>query len=232
MNAAPEAADAPAALGRRDPVRRPPRRRLAGFTLVEVLVALAVTGLTLSALGWLTSGARRLEARVGAGAAAREEVMAAERVFRAVVEAAMPDVRRDRPEGPVGTADTLALFSRGPAILMLDRPQPLTFRTVAADGGVSLRLAWQDPMSGAEREEPVLDGATAVSFAYFGGREGIPAGWRAQWDWPQVLPKGILMRIDMPGLGPPVEIVVRAYPELPAACLAMPQEPACRKGLE
>lgn len=209
--------------------RRPARAR-AGFTLVEVLVAVAVAGLAVSAVAGLTATTRRLEARAGGEAAARESLLAAATVMRAVVGNALPDVRADRGEAPPGTPTSLTLLTRGPAILLFDRPRPMTLAVVAAGETADLVLAWADAETGETRREVVLEGARALTFAYFGGRGGAPAAWQGGWRWPRLLPKGVLLRVDLPALGPPVDIVVRTTAELPQACLAMPHEPACRRG--
>ena len=180
--------------------RRPAR---AGFTLVEVLVAVAVAGVAVAAV---------------AG------------VMRDVVGGALPDVRADRGEALPGTPTSLTLLTRGPAILLFDRPRPMTLQIVQAGETADLVLAWADAETGEARREVVLEGARGLTFAYFGGRGAAPAVWQGGWRWPRLLPKGVLLRVDLPALGPPVDIVVRTTAELPQACLAMPHEPACRRG--
>ncbi len=174
-----------------------PAPRRAGFSLVEVLVALVLVGLIVSAAAAATSAMRRIEVRVDGAAEAREAIVAAERVFRAVVAGAFPEPP-GAPSVGAGAADRLTLTSRGPAILALDRPWPMTLAIVperrlaefAEDGAagvddvatgaeepMALVLVWRDPGSGAVRREVVLSGARALRFFIFD--DGVrPAGLR------------------------------------------------------
>jgi prepilin-type N-terminal cleavage/methylation domain-containing protein len=261
----------------------------AGFSLVEVLVGLAIIGLIVSAAAATTGVMRRVETRVEDEATAREAVVAAERVFRAVVAGAFPEP----PGAPAvggGAADRLTLASRGPAILTLDRPWPMTLAIVperrlaefkgeaaasgpafvggvdgdsggdgaaplgdaaASDDGVALVLVWRDPASGSVRREVVLAGARALRLFYFddgvrpaglrsaatvggtapseAGGEAAGAGWRSSWMRPAVLPRAVLLRVDLPALGAPVDLAVRTVPTLPDACLLLPHVPACAR---
>jgi prepilin-type N-terminal cleavage/methylation domain-containing protein len=171
--------------------------RLAGFSLVEVLVALVLVGLIVSAAAAATGAMRRIEVRVDGAAEAREAIVAAERVFRAVVAGAFPEPP-GAPSVGAGAADRLTLTSRGPAILALDRPWPMTLAIVperrlaefAEDGAagvdgvatddaepMALVLVWRDPDSGAVRREVVLSGARGLRFFFFD--DGVrPAGLR------------------------------------------------------
>lgn len=185
-----DAAVAPPSMG-------PPCRR-AGFSLVEVLVALVLVGLIVSAAAAATGAMRRIEVRVDDAAAAREAIVAAERVFRAVVTGAFPEPP-GAPSVGAGAADRLTLTSRGPAILALDRPWPMTLAIVPerrlaefaddgaagvdgvatdAGGPMALVLVWRDPASGLVRREVVLSGARALRFFYFD--DGVrPVGLRS-----------------------------------------------------
>jgi prepilin-type N-terminal cleavage/methylation domain-containing protein len=260
----------------------------AGFSLVEVLVALAIVGLIVSAAAAATGVMRRVETRVEDEASAREAIVAAERVFRAVVAGAFPEPPGSPPVGG-GTAERLTLASRGPAILTLDRPWPMTLAIVpegrlaefkgeaaaggpavfgggdgdsggdgaaplgdaaAADDGFALVLIWRDPANGSVRREVVLAGARAMKLFYFddgvrpaglrtaasgddparaGGGAPAGAGWRSSWTQPAVLPRAVLLRVDLPALGAPVDLAVRTVPTLPDACLLLPHVAACAR---
>ncbi|MGO4126610.1 prepilin-type N-terminal cleavage/methylation domain-containing protein [Inquilinus sp. YAF38] len=206
--------------------RAPPRQR--GFTLVEVLVALVLAGLAASAAVGLPNLFARFDQKSRTEAELRDSVAAAGRLLRALAEGAVPDLSRDEAADPAD-ATALTLLSWGPPILALDRPVPLTLRVVQADGRAALRLAWTDPGTGAAREETVMEGARSIRLSYFAaGSSG--GAWRSEWARPWALPAAVLLRVDVPELGAPIDLIGRTRARLPEACLALPQEPACRPG--
>ncbi|MDR6290872.1 general secretion pathway protein J [Inquilinus ginsengisoli] len=204
--------------------------RDAGFTLLEVLVALVLTGLVVSAGLGLPKLFARFDQQSQTVAELRDGTAAAGRLLRALAEGAVPDL--STTEEPVQASETaLTLLSLGPPILSLDRPAPLTLRVVQGDGHAALRLAWADPETGATREETVLAGARSIRLSYFNpGRPGTAGGWRPDWGRRWALPAAILLRVDAPELGPPIDLIAHTRARLPEACLLLPQEPACRPG--
>jgi prepilin-type N-terminal cleavage/methylation domain-containing protein len=204
--------------------------RDAGFTLLEVLIALVLTGLVVSAGLGLPKLFARFDQQSQTVAELRDGVAAAGRLLRALTEGAAPDL--SSTEEPVQASETvLMLNSLGPPILAFDRPTPLTLRIIAEDGHAALRLAWADPETGAAREETVLAGARSIRLSYFNpGRSGAGGGWRPDWARRWALPAAILLRVDAPELGPPIDLIAHTRARLPEACLLLPQEPACRPG--
>lgn len=199
-----------------------------GFTLVEVLVALVLAGLVVSAAVGLPNLFARFDQQSRRTAELRDGVAAAGRILRAVAEGSVPNLASDETAELVG-ATRLTLLSWGPPILALSRPVPLTLRVVDSDGQAALRLSWSDPETGTAREETVLDGARSIRLSYFSaGNNG--GSWRPDWARPWALPAAVLLRIDAPELGPPIDLIARTRARLPEACLLLPQEPACRPG--
>lgn len=199
-----------------------------GFSLVEVLVALAVSGLIVTAGGGLTSAVQKLESRASAEREARENVISADRLLRAVADGAVPDVSRGR-EDLEGWSKTSATFvTAGPPVLAFDRPHPVTLAIETEDGRARLLVRWRDPDHGGERQEEVVSGARSLSLSYFGApTSGARASWQATWPRPGRLPEAVLLRVDMPELGPPIDLIARTYSRLPSACAALPHEPRC-----
>lgn len=209
------------------------QRRQRGFTLLEVLVALVLAGLVVSAAVGVPRLVSRLDRQAVARAEARDVVLGLDGLLRAMVEGAVPDVA-GRTEGPLGSADTLTLVSLGPAILTLDRPARMALRTERRAEGMALLFDWSEPSGDERREETVIEGARAITFAYFGTpatAEGVaapPPAWLPVWHGTQALPQAVYLRLDLPALGEPVELIARPRSRLPDACLLLPAEPGCR----
>ncbi|OWJ64352.1 prepilin-type N-terminal cleavage/methylation domain-containing protein [Inquilinus limosus] len=196
-----------------------------GFTLVEVLVALVLAGLVAAAAVGLPNLFARFDQQSRRAEELRDGVAAAGRLLRALAEGAVPDLSADDSADPAD-AGRLTLLSWGPPILVLDRPVPLTLRVVQSGGRAALRLSWTDPATGAAREETVLDGARSIRLSYFAA--GGNGGWRSDWARPWALPAAVLLRVDAPEIGSPIDLIARTRARLPEACLLLPQEPACR----
>jgi general secretion pathway protein J len=199
-----------------------------GFSLIEVLVALAVSGLIMTAASGLTWAVGRAQDRASRENGARENVIAADRVLRAFVNGAVPDGSRGRAESVVGQRDQVTFLTSGPPILTFDRPRPMSLAVEADEKGMRLLARWIDPEQSRPREEVIVFGARSISLSYFGAvQQGGPAAWRSSWSFPSRLPAAVLLRIDMPALGPPIDLIARTYSSLPYACEALPHEPWC-----
>lgn len=203
-----------------------------GFTLVELLIVIALVGLILSLSTSLNWTVQRLDARTREETAARENLVSAARMFRALIAGAVPDLRTPVDGASTGGTDAgMTLMSLGPPILAFDRPEPvtLTWRPGQPEGEGVLLLRWNDPHSKVLREETILQGARALSFSYFvEDRDRTNAAWRSEWTDRESLPLAVLLRIEIPALGPALEIVERSTGRMPSACAGLPHEAACR----
>lgn len=181
--------------------------RAAGFTLVEVLVALAVLGMAALLLLQALQLSGRLVQRQDAEAAALDQVASAQRAIRSVVERLRPLTRTDSARAIVearGSADAFAMIApppdgAGPGMLQRYR---LT-RTAAGDlvlytAGLrrqGLDLTGEDPIGWTP--QPLLRGVRRLSLSYFGptatSREPL---WQARWWDRSQLPDLVRIRLE------------------------------------
>ncbi|MFG1479814.1 prepilin-type N-terminal cleavage/methylation domain-containing protein [Xanthobacter sp. V4C-4] len=214
-------------------MRRGLRRSSAGFTLVEVLVALALAGLVVSALAtltrqWLPNWRRGFE-----------RVEAAERVGLAlgrvaadlsVVEAVPASLERPRPlfDGAPSSITFVrtALGPHAPPGLEIVRLGP------GADGAGLVRSA--APYAPRRSEEPlgvfgapvrVLGAAYRLDFSY-SGRDGL---WLGSWSDLDELPRAVrvVVRDGRTGRALDVSTVVVVRAELPADCVSEATRQGC-----
>ncbi|MCG5234871.1 type II secretion system protein J [Xanthobacter oligotrophicus] len=212
-------------------LRRP---AVAGFSLIEVLVALTLTGLVLSALAmvtgkWLPSWQRGL-ARVEASEliALAVDRMAAD---LAAAEFVPANLTARRPLF-VGTSSSV-LFVRT-ALGPNARPGLEIVQLAAAGGGGLARSAASFAPRPADAglppfgaPVPLLGAAYRASFSY-AGRDGV---WRDGWTDADTLPRAVRMVIREARTGRALDassaVVIRA--ELPAVCVTDETRPVCAK---
>ena len=150
----------------------------AGFTLLEVLVALVILGLLIAGLtGGVRLGVRAVDqqARAIDGDAGLDAV---DRALRRLIAEADPG-DRTHPAGVAGSATRLQLATILPQAL-----SGLPGDTVLLAEGSRLVLRWQPRLPGiptgprpAMQEAELLGNLSGVRFAYYG-----PNGWESTWD--------------------------------------------------
>jgi general secretion pathway protein J len=177
-------------------------RPQAGFTLVEMLIALALTAL----VALLAMSGTRLAAlglnRVAASAQTLEEQRTLDTLLRREISAAVAP----------------PLANRAP---LTGTPQRIEFLSLAEEGGAGLYRVTIESEAGAlilsrnrigSATLPVrtvlASRAPAFAIAYFGGRtQDDPPQWHERWDGSRILPR--LVRITLDPAEPP--LVVRLW---------------------
>lgn len=211
------------------------RGRDAGYTLIELLVALAVLAL-LALLLVAGVGATRLAGRgAGARAAGVDGVAAAQGLVRARLEALTPLTRYDasRPYADVqGTRDTL--FWLGP-LPEAERPGEIAAYRLSMSTGSELVLSTTADLSPEDtpnrRDRVLMRGVAGVEFGYFGaappdGRRG----WRDEWRNQPRPPELIRVRVTLPARDRRrwPELLVAPGPTIDTSCLLNLETRRCK----
>jgi general secretion pathway protein J len=178
----------------------PQRNRDAGFTLVELLVSLAVLGLLAVLLSsGLRFGARAWE-RSEAHTEGMDEVMRVRALLRHEIEQAYPEyVTSDRKHPHVafiGTGATMTFLAPAPQASGIEGLAEVTLSGVQKQSHVGLTMAIR-PDGSAEgiAGELLLNDLAFLRFGYFGSDEaGGPAAWHDEWTNRKTLP--LLVKIS------------------------------------
>lgn len=176
-------------------------RPQAGFTLLEVLIALALMALVTSGLFGAASLSERARQKTSAAAALLADRDGALDRLRGLIESAQP-VRLPQDDGRL-----LLGFEGGPAHLSFFTLQPsaglppdlyrVDIHVREADGrfGLTASVASQARMV-PPYDGSLVNGLGAARFAYFGARQGGVAQWHADWPAGARAPALIRLRFD------------------------------------
>jgi general secretion pathway protein J len=162
----------------------PPVASEAGFTLVEMLVALALAALTFVMLSQalsMTGSIAGVSARLG-----DDETLQA---VRDHLGRALGEVAGRRPDGVLppflGTADGVSAILAANRAVERTAEQRLDLRMVPGDAGLDL-VERRGPVRGGDADDPaperLLGGLTGVELRYFGSPgPKQPPQWLAEW---------------------------------------------------
>ncbi len=196
----------------------PPQPPQAGFTLLELMVSLALVGLlTMVLTGGIRFGARVWEAsQVQAEAA--NEVHAIRRFVRERALAARPvrairDGAERRAVGFSGDGAALRLVTLMPAYVARGGLYHFEIAATAGDEGAGMAVKWW-PYGGEESgpgsgQRLLLEGAEDIRLSYFGDEEETGAmAWHDAWRGGRDLPRLVSIKVVFPAGDP------RVWPEL------------------
>jgi general secretion pathway protein J len=180
--------------------RRPIASREAGFTLLEIMVALVVLGFLMAALtAGVKFGLQAWDAQART-IATHADLDGVDRTFRLLIVNADPGVATEQPTF-VGTGSTLAFNSQLPEMSTTAFSRDADVRLLV-DGGHRLVLRWV-PHPHAERlgaplpatDTTLVDGVDHLEFAYWQpSPQGNGGGWVKAWN-AQDLPLLVRMHV-------------------------------------
>jgi general secretion pathway protein J len=185
-----------------------PSAQNAGFTLVEMLVALALIGLLAAAL----FGGLRFAARASDRATAATDHAAAVALTYGFLQAQLGNaqpypVTSDPKDQQIifdGEPDQMDLITTAPSRLALGGFFHLHLVVADVDGQLHLVVEWRKPPrpDSASPETPLeptalLDNLKTAAFAFFGTTDPeLPDEWHDRWQGGTALPRMIRLRIE------------------------------------
>ena len=207
-----------------------PEDRDAGFTLVEMLVSLAVVAMAalLMAIGVGRMGldlslSRRGDARL-------DDVVTAQFALRQRIELTFPakDPQTGNTLEFAGLGDSIDFIGKAPDNVGPDVLNRYRIR-LAHDGTLTLyrvstlttTIDPRQPTTDGWAAVPLVKGVRALAISYFGARQGNNGnGWQDAWVHRQTLPRLVRLRLDFPEgdeRGWP-ELVVRLHAAISDTC--------------
>jgi general secretion pathway protein J len=215
-------------------------RRRTGFTLVEVMIGLALLAMLMSLAAYGVQMGVRSWTRAETVTADLDDIETVQGWLRRMIVRAVPAYATADPANPS------ILFAGEPETLMLVAPQPAT----QGNGPLAVQRLLMGPSRGAPglfvrwqlnapqgspppaRDDLLLDHVAMLRFGYFGpGGPGQPAGWQDRWVNRDRLPDLIRISItrDRKGLRPWPDLIVATRVTSNATCLYDAASSGCRR---
>lgn len=191
------------------PAARGPGRRPAGFTLLELVVAITLMGLILVVLyGGLRLGLNGTDSGEQRAEASNRLRLVQEFLRRQLAQSMTVYRTNDQQEKVVvfaGQPNGIEFVA--PMLTQLGQGGLYRIRIDAGDG--RLRMRWRlyradEPAAGEERETVLLEGVSAMEWAYFGperDNDQEPPRWRS--DWSSAERRPLLVRLNLAQQGEP-----------------------------
>lgn len=156
-----------------------------GFTLVEMLITLAIVGVVFGLFSSVIGFGRDIFARTAAGGAYVDEFALTKRLL---IDTLSQVVIMEKGSFS-GEQGRLVAVAYGPRALGLAGPTATTYEP--GEDGRGLRVTWAEGSQGKAVTRRILSGETELSFSYF----GADRGWVVGWNLPDILPD--LIRIQL-----------------------------------
>jgi prepilin-type N-terminal cleavage/methylation domain-containing protein len=215
--------DGAAVTADRASIARVSATRKAGFTLLEVLVALAISGLCLMMLSGVVGRLAATRRAVYNRATVLDQGDAVVRMLRNLLRSV--DVETNDARGPNlgGSGEELTVRSQGPTVLDLETGTTFRLHLVPSRDPASgaLALAWTNPTTGTSFDETIAPGVAALRLAYRGRRR--EDGWASGWGRP--VAELALVKVEITFSGPrgaTTSAILAVNTKLPQACVADP----------
>jgi general secretion pathway protein J len=190
------------------PPRDRPPSRTAGFTLIEMLIALALIGLLTAALFGGLRFAARASDRATAAADHAADLATAYGFLQAQLGNAQPYPATADPKDQQilfdGEPDQIEAITTSPSRLAMGGFFHLHLAAATTSGGLRLLAEWREPPRHDETSPDtplgpsvLLEHLKTISFAFFGTTDpGSPSEWHDRWQGTTALPKMIRLRVQ------------------------------------
>ena len=182
--------------------------RTAGFTLIEMLIALALIGLLTAALFGGLRFAARASDRANAAADHATDLATAYSFLQAQLGNAQPYPATADPKDQQilfdGAPDHIEVITTSPSRLAMGGFFHLHLTVVDVGGELRLIAEWREPPRKDEappdsvlKPSILLDHLRGVGFAFFGTTDPeSPSDWHDRWQGVSALPKMIRLRVE------------------------------------